>query len=302
MSKPVSDVVAALARIGKEVYTPFFLDKATARYRDRQSSWIEALGFFLNGYAFERQGRSPEYAPVACEALALLSAKAKGGPTRVFANELWIKFCTLGGYGTDPAGVKPAPPYKGANKKMNPLNPETNTDALAICRGLKDHNLFSFAAVALKGNQIRQAHTQLDEIRGVGSKIASFFLRDVALDTGAQVRELDNRDLLQPIDVWVRRIARILSDNREAAIDDTVAASEMTRLADASGSCALLLNAGSWYFGSQVVASLREMPNSLASAEAVESALLQHGKTLDEESKRITAACMSELKTPSETR
>jgi hypothetical protein len=301
MPKPVSEVVAALARIGKEVYVPFFLDSATARYRNRQSNWIEALGFFLNGYAFERQGRSPEYAPVACEALTLLSAKAKSGPSRVFANELWIKFCTLGGYGTDADGAKPAPPFKGANKKMNPLNPETNTDTLTICRGLKDHNLFSFAAVALKGNQIGQAHAKLDEIRGVGSKIASFFLRDVALDTGAEVRKLDNRDLLQPIDVWVRRIARILSENRDAAIDDSVAATEMTRLADASGSCALLLNAGSWYFGSQVVASLREMPNALASAETIESALLQHGRNLDEESKRITAACLSELKTRSET-
>ncbi len=51
-------------------------------------------------------------------------------------------------------------------------------------------------------------------IRGVGDKIASFYLRDLAVVLNLNLTNIQNRELFQPIDIWVERTVKILSGNQ----------------------------------------------------------------------------------------
>src|SRR5690242_2165994 len=74
-----SAVVRLLAEIGDRVYVPLFLDENASKFSRRYEDWSEALKFFLSGYAYERQGTSPDYAPTAVAAVDAVLRLA-GGP------------------------------------------------------------------------------------------------------------------------------------------------------------------------------------------------------------------------------
>jgi len=97
--------------------------------------------------------------------------------------------------------------------------------AVALCRELKPHgyNLYCFARESVVQNRLRDAYDNLQGIQGVRAKISSLFLRDVALEleTGLP-RDTQDRELLQPIDVWFRRstervLSRKVENDYEAA-------------------------------------------------------------------------------------
>jgi hypothetical protein len=70
-------------------------------------------------------------------------------------------------------------------------------------------------------------------IRGIGPKIASFFLRDVAICY--EIGPDQDRELLQPVDRWILRFAQLLDDQLpRSAVSQWMA------------------NAGMWYFGARI--------------------------------------------------
>jgi hypothetical protein len=97
------------------------------------------------------------------------------------------------------------------------------------------------------------AHTErLSKFEALGTKKASFFLRDVALLEGLIDAECSRHVLLQPIDVWVRRMVTELDRTlAPSAVDEDVAISATRICAEIVNP--LLFNAGAWYFASQVV-------------------------------------------------
>ncbi len=59
-----------------------------------------------------------------------------------------------------------------------------------------------------------QSFNFLRSIRGVGDKIASFYLRDLVVVSNLNLTNIQNRELFQPIDIWVERTVKILSGNQ----------------------------------------------------------------------------------------
>ena len=59
-----------------------------------------------------------------------------------------------------------------------------------------------------------QSFNFLRSIRGVGHKIASFYLRDLITISNINLANIKNRWLLQPIDIWVERTVKILTRNQ----------------------------------------------------------------------------------------
>ncbi len=69
---------------------------------------MDAASLFLEGYAFERQGRSPAFSPAAVEAIRK-SKRTKG--SNDFPLTIWNNFCNLLN-------------NEGLNHKLNPLYPQ----------------------------------------------------------------------------------------------------------------------------------------------------------------------------------
>ena len=109
----------------------------------------------------------------------------------------------------------------------------------------------------LREDEVARAHRELMAIRGIGPKLASFFLRDVAMRS--DIAPTSDRHLLQPVDLWVRRFVRRLDGNEELT-DREVAQWVVDHATQPQRA-----NAGLLYFGAQIA------PRRLVCAAALES-------------------------------
>lgn len=72
----------------------------------------------------------------------------------------------------------------------------------------------------LIGGRVERAFEQLRLVRGIGPKITSFFLRDLAV--WFKIEPLRDREWLQPIDCWVRRyVASLIKGSAEPTDEQT---------------------------------------------------------------------------------
>jgi len=107
-------------------------------------------------------------------------------------------------------------------------------------------------------------------VNGVGPKIASLFLRDVVLRRGSYSGA--DRELLQPVDIWVQRAAASLWFGGVVPSFDVVARRIVTECAN-DGVNPELVNAGMWYFGAQVARSDRLLDTATRDAAVFDQLL-----------------------------
>ncbi len=267
-----SSAVHKLAGLG-EVYRKTFLKRTCDAFPERHRTWVSAVGFLLSGYLFERQGRSPEYAPLACQALREVAGQSPAPtPTPELSARLWERFCELGGW----------PNGRGANAGNCPLNPARGLDVIAECARLveDDFNPIVFIERQFRSDDVRRAHDALKRVRGVERKIASFVLRDVALAMSDPPAHSSESELLQPIDLWLRRTLGILDRNLASRAAEAALASAAVRIADAEGVSPLLFNAGAWYFASQIARTRSSLSQALVSPSSLEEAARRHAEWL----------------------
>ena len=178
------------------------------KYPTYQNNLVDSLAIFLEGYAFERQGRRPDYFHVAvdsllhCNHLNMLSA-----------NCIWNRFQQLLN-------------NQRLNHKNNPLYPSNNPNnitninrKLSVIEAIFNLNgpvtLFQYIYNLINQNMdTTQPFNFLKTIRGIGDKIASFYLRDLVAISNINLANIQNRWLLQPIDIWVERTVKGLTGNQ----------------------------------------------------------------------------------------
>lgn len=125
---------------------------------------------------------------------------------------------------------------------------------------------------------------RIKENYGVGDKIASFFLRDVAVlfEKGLELNNIgsEERKYLQPIDIWVKRCCNYLYKLESKAYNETVKISDyqhyvVKRCMD-DGKYIVnpeKVNMGMWLFASQIVGNhynLSKIFNENKESEIVE--------------------------------
>lgn len=197
----------------------------------------QALALFLLGYGFERQGADPSYAQAASQ---VVSDPSWDGT----AEEAWWRFRALMN-------------DRRLNEKLNPLQhrpPPAKCSCIVDCLsepGSALRNICETGKDALTEppGAVAEYLQDLQRIRGIGPKIASFYLRDVSLWSG--IVPHGDRELLQPIDVWIRRTVALVSSIEPDSITTQEAQLWMLRTFDQPE----LANAGVWYFGAQVARS-----------------------------------------------
>jgi len=170
------------------------------KYHNYQNSIVDSLAIFLEGYAFERQGTRPDYSHAAVD--SLIACKNNLTPNCVWKNFKQKLNNRL-------------------NQRLNPIYPSSNPDNIqnineekSVIEVLNLQNQSTLSTyinnLMTQGNNIIQSFEFLKNIRGVGDKIASFYLRDLVVVLKLNLGNVQNRQLLQPIDIWVERVIKCL--------------------------------------------------------------------------------------------
>lgn len=115
--------------------------------------------------------------------------------------------------------------------------------------GLPEEYLAQHSVSAIKRGDIRKLYTDLMDITSVGPKIASLYLRDLVdlYDLESKVSPED-LVLLQPVDVWVRKVAQRTGIVNNGASDNEIQKS-ILQVCQKAGVSALRFNQGVWYLG-----------------------------------------------------
>ena len=140
-------------------------------YTDHQINIWDSLSVFLGGYAFERQGRSPDYCYVAVDALN--KYKTNSNPTARTISDVWSEFGVLMS-------------NKNMNVDRNPLYQNAKGIKISLIEFALSNlcqsniSLTAYLSDSIKAkNDIAPAFDSLKTIRGIGDKIASLFMRDL---------------------------------------------------------------------------------------------------------------------------
>lgn len=211
--------------------------------------WL-SLRLFLRMYAFERQGRSPDYAFAAVDAVDLNRSMPLNSAS---PSQVWSSFVRLLGDKRPNHANNPLCPkgttYDRLFKRSKHQSTVKNLSAIEVAYEIVPSTLVGWARDHLQRRAVREAHERFCSINGVNHKIASFFLRDVAREF--QLAPVSDRHLLQPIDVWIRFVVQTLAG--DATMEDGDCAQWiLERAADPEA-----LNQGIWYFCADVAESSR---------------------------------------------
>ena len=221
-----------------------------APYPNLESDWLQGLQFYLHGYAYERQGRSPEYSAAALKAVEQSVLPGSHKPDSEFPRRVWAAFLR----------ILKLKSNVGANPTMNPLYPNTSSgkeSVTSLILKLDDFNLITRILTFIEKGEVEWAHRFLCQIRGTGNKINSLFLRDIILMYDLPVSH--DHVFLQPVGIWVRRLVRLLMGfpadvpkGGDAYSNDTKIAETIVDLSHKASVSPLKVNQGAWYFGSQI--------------------------------------------------
>lgn len=99
----------------------------------------------------------------------------------------------------------------GKGKVGRKLDKDLVISLLEFGAKVKGNNLVSFLKDNFQRGRVRSLFLELQKIRGIGPKISSFILRDFSVLYGLdQGLSDDDYVVLQPIDVWVRKVGVLL--------------------------------------------------------------------------------------------
>lgn len=257
------------------------MDRLWGKYPSCETDNWDSLGLFLEGYAFERQGRRPDYPHAAVD--AIISMKGNDWPTEDAAATVWERF-------------RKSLKETGLNEVNNPLCPmgtkyKHKTGAAAthkksIIEFLSELSttaptptLITFARLGLDLDRISSIHSVIQNVNGIGPKIASLFLRDV----GVFYKQfpLKDRHLLQPVDVWVGRAVEKLGGPKYEMKKDVI---KEVQLWIVENSKAVVgpeeINQGMWYFASQIAGSNYRLEKALDNLSYAKELACQHKQAL----------------------
>ena len=243
----------------------------------RPDTWVSSLIHFCN-YAFERKGSPSAYRESAIEAFqrdsTWLESRQRWGA--IIESRLFDSFRAA-------CNDRYINKY---NESRNPMSPsEGNLISLInfAWNIADDKSVAGWALDFIEENNIREAFNSLKRIRGIGNKIASFYLRDIYILSDLHDINLRNKHLLHPIDVWTERAARVLLDNPEAT--PRQCAQALIDLEQDLGLLTGVSNIGFWVFGSEVTDNISIFIEAVKAISERNSNILRNllARQIDEE-------------------
>lgn len=234
------------------------------KHHNYQNHIVGSLAVFLEGYAFERQGRRPDYFHVAVDSLFYCNQQ-----NTLNATCIWNRFKLLLN-------------NQNLNHRNNPLYPSNNPDnikninnrkvsvieaALSVQNNIPLSN--HLGNLITQNNNINQAFIYLKTIRGIGDKIASFYFRDLVVTLLINLTNIQNRQLLQPIDIWVERSIKYLTGNQsmnKTQIANWIVVNSLKYHLNPE-----YINMGIWFYGALIASSEYRLNQSLQNINMAQS-------------------------------
>lgn len=225
-----------------------FMEPLWSKYPNVENDIWDSLRLFLWGYAFLRQGSSNDYAPVAIDVINEISGKSLDVNT---TDLIWDSFKSKKKEKFNYANNPLCPQGTAYKRQYRGKLRESKVNGISIIELLKPEfigkrSLVNWVKESLDSGDVKDAHKDLRRVNGVSHKIASLFLRDVAIKY--QVFPDRDRYLLQPIDVWVRKV---VTEIRGGDPTDSVCARYLVQ----NSKHPELVNQGIWYFCTQMAFS-----------------------------------------------
>jgi hypothetical protein len=217
---------------------------------------VQSLSAFLSGYAFERQGRPPSFSAIAAQIVSQQSSFP------LDPHAVWQKFSEkIGNTGLNPKNNPLVPQGTPFTQKGNQHN-TTGISAVELAQKIKQPLVAWVRDNLEESTQI--VHSELCSISGVGPKIASFFMRDVACEFNKFPCDSRSRCLLQPIDIWVERSATLLGDLDGQPAQFIVEQAEREKCSPER------VNQGMWYFGAEILGSEQALEKFIRDPDEIE--------------------------------
>jgi hypothetical protein len=247
-----------------------FMKPLWNRYPNYGADIWDSLAIFLEGYAFERPGRRPDYSHAAVDAL-FYCREENNNFNQNTVNMIWCRFMGLLN-------------NQRLNPMNNPLRPAGNPDdnrsviQVVIENDIVQENLTLTTYLINLINQhhdIQQAFNSLTCVRGIGRKIASLYLRDLVDIMNIDLVNIHSRNLLQPIDIWVERTIKILNNNQNMNMDQVADWLVQNSVNPER------VNMGIWFFCSQIIASEYKLNRVLDDLNTAQNLLQNYRNKLE---------------------
>jgi len=236
-------------------------------FKEQFKDSYQALDCFLSNYAYERQGAAAAYPRIAHECI---SGRYRNGhqwsvPTKKDAEHLWKDYGKIAAARFNLADK--------VNAKLNPMNEEEGViDRLASS---DVSNIATHTRDLMADGDTAQAYDFMKSIRGVGEKISSFYLRDIAYLADLDESSISDVYLLQPIDTWLEQTLRILFGSnaprsvkeKQRLVVDLCSQSEVSSIA---------FNQGAWVLGSQIAGEFEPFRRALVNRSFAQDIVKRH--------------------------
>lgn len=264
----LEDIIRTVNQLGQHYYWDPSGFQDRDHIRGLIGDWRRALKAFLSSYAFERSGRSPYYSGAALKAV---DQYERDVPGKDFEIALWQSFLDF------LAGKK-------VNRKNNPLRPAGNgynsVSRLVATLEDFDYNLVRWSSALVGKGDIEVVWKRLVEIRGIGPKIASLYLRDIFDAFEIDESRVGNKAYLQPIDIWTRRGAKILAEifPMTSPKSDWDYAQVLVEISERAGVRSSLTNTGLWILGAQLAGNSDRFREALSGIDNLRNLLLSRAQ------------------------
>ncbi len=253
------------------IYQNYFLYKKI--FREQFENGYKALVCFLKNYAYERQGAAAAYSKIA---LKVVSNRYQNKynwrvSTKDDAKGLWEDYENVAK--SDYNLLDNTTGKVKVNKTHNPLNADRGVvDKLVSNNTL---NIATHTRDLISSGDTTEAYNFIKDIRGIGEKIASFYLRDIVYLSGIDEENISDLHLLQPIDTWLEQTLKILFnfDAQKNLHEKQKLIVDLCKEAEVSS---ISFNQGAWVLGSQIAGEFETFKKSLIDYDFAKEIIKKH--------------------------
>jgi len=235
--------IAKRLSYGAKLFKGYFF--RSSLFHEQFKYGYKALVCFVENYAYERQGAASAYSEIAKKAIKKQFNGSVKSVTLTDAEKTWEHFKEIARSEYNNLGVNPS---------LNPMN--SDGGILAVMAEGNIINIASYVKGLIQKNQTKQAYRLLTGIRGIGSKIASLYLRDIAYNAKLAESSIRDQRYLQPVDTWIDQALKIIFGNKEQkALKEKQEI--IVKLCKAAKVSPISFNQGAWVLGSQIAGDFK---------------------------------------------